>query len=240
MAYENGEWIMRGVPEDDPRCIRTPEALIDYIDEVGFLPLFAGDIPGLSVEERTAPMSWWSDDPKRDPWLWREILAAGGTVAYGKFFGRRAGFVSLEWLPYFANMRRGGYDFDARWDEQLAPYREERIMRVFAERDELFSFELRQLAGFGKGGEKNFEGTVTALQMQTYLVLRDFRCRTNRSGEPYGWPIAVYATPEHIWGYERVTAAYAEDPEASRERIVHHLREIYPIATEKQIRKLIQ
>ena len=36
-----------------------------------------------------------------------------GKVAYGKFFDKKAGFISLEWLPYFANYRRSGYDFDA-------------------------------------------------------------------------------------------------------------------------------
>ena len=36
------------------------------------------------------------DDPERDPWAWRQILAQRGHVAYGKFFDRKAGFISLE------------------------------------------------------------------------------------------------------------------------------------------------
>ena len=39
-----------------------------------------------------------------------EIIAAGGRIAYGKFFDRKAGFISREWLPVFANYRRDGYD----------------------------------------------------------------------------------------------------------------------------------
>jgi len=54
------------------------------------------------------------------------------------------------------------------------------------------------LAGFGKGGEKNFEGTVTGLQMGGYLPIRDFRQRLNKKGQPCGWPISVYATPESL------------------------------------------
>ncbi|MFQ7451379.1 MAG: hypothetical protein ACLRNQ_07965 [Flavonifractor plautii] len=42
-------------------------------------------------------------------------------------------------------------------------------------KDERFFFELKRQAGFGKGGEKNFEGTVTDLQMGGYLLIRDFR-----------------------------------------------------------------
>ena len=48
--------------------------------------------------------------------------------------------------------------------------------------EELFSYELKESAGFGKGGEKNFPGIVTELQMQTYLTVKDFRCKKNKKG----------------------------------------------------------
>lgn len=257
MDVEDGVWVMYGCDENDPYCIHTVEQLIEYIDEVGFLPLFKNDIPGFSVEERTVASNWWCEDEKRDPWEWRRIIAASGKVCYGKFFDKKAGFISLKWLPYFVNARRDGYDFDALWEDEKASLRQKKIMDAFlenAENDknvepeasdetpysrELFSNELKQIAGFGKGGEKNFEGTVTALQMQTYLCVRDFRQRKNKKGELYGWAIAVYTAPEHIWGYDVVTAAYNEKPEKSRERIVEHMKDIYPIATEKQIHKVI-
>lgn len=74
------------------------------------------------------------------------------------------------------------------------------------------------MAGFGKNGEKNFEGTITDLQMRTYLVMRDFRRKRNKAGFEYGWPIAVYSTPEKIWGYDLVTSAYKEKPEESAKK----------------------
>lgn len=73
--------------------------------------------------------------------------------------------------------------------------RQKRIMVCFSEQKEWFSFALKCQAGFGKGGEKNFEGTVTALQMGGYLLIRDFRQRINKKDFPYGWPISVYTTP---------------------------------------------
>ena len=42
---------------------------------------------------------------------------------------------------------------------------------------------MKEKGGFGKGGEKNFEGTLTKLQMQTYLIVKDFRPRLNKRGE---------------------------------------------------------
>lgn len=239
MANEGGSWIMYGVDEDDPYCIHNVEQLIEYIEEIGFLPLFKNEIPGFSVEERTVPHYWWSDDPTRDPWLWREQIAGSGRVAYGKFFNKKAGFISKEWLPYFVNSRRDGYDFDALWDDEKASIRQKKIMDLFEEQAEMYSFEVKKKAGFGSGGEKNFEGTITALQMQTYLCLRDFRKRKNKAGQEYGWPIAVYTTPEQIWGYDLVTSAYGEEPARSENRILEHIREWYPIASEKAIGKVL-
>lgn len=104
---------------------------------------------------------------------------------------------------------------------------------------EYFSSELKKKAGFGKGGEKGFDGVITALQMQTYLCVRDFRQRKNKKGEAYGWPVAVYCTPEHLWGRDHVTSAYAESAASSGEKIAAHMREIYPIATRQQVHRLV-
>jgi hypothetical protein len=239
MALENGEWIMYGVEWEDPECIHTVKEAIEYINRVGFLPLFKNEIPGFSIEEHTVPDYWWCEDPEVDPWIWRELIARSGEVAYGKFFDKKAGFISKEWFPYFANYRREGYDFDARWDDELSSARHKKIMDLFDDNTELYSFETKKNAGYGKGGEKNFEGMITALQMQTYLCVRDFRRRRNKKGEEYGWNIAVYSKPEHLWGYECITSRYSEEPELSGEKIAGHMREIYPAATAKQIKKLI-
>ena len=42
-------WIMHGLDIDDPGCIRTAAQLEDYIEQVGFLPLFRIGIPEFSV-----------------------------------------------------------------------------------------------------------------------------------------------------------------------------------------------
>ena len=240
MANEHGEWIMYGVEEDDPYCIKSVKELTSYINEVGFLPLFRNEIPGFSVEERTVGSYWWSGNKERDPWAWREIIAREGEIAYGKFFDKKAGFIAKEWMPYFANYRRDGYDFDARYDDELASNRSKKIMDLFDYEAQWYSYEIKKNAGFGKGGEKNFDGVMTELMMQTYLVMRDFRQKRNKKGEGYGWPVAVYAMPEQLFGYEHMASAYCEEPEVSRERIFQHIREVYPIATEKQIRKVLR
>ena len=55
MENESGEWIMHGMKWDNPDCIHSVDEAIEYINEVGFLPLFKNDIDGFSLEERTVP-----------------------------------------------------------------------------------------------------------------------------------------------------------------------------------------
>ena len=249
MAVEDGQWIMRGLGWNDPYRIRNWQELVNWINEVGFLPLFANEIEGFSAEEHVSPDYWWTGIREEDPWEWREIIASSHKVAYGKFFDQKAGFISLQWLPYFANYRRGGYDFDARWDDGLANRREKLIMEMLTGTDddgemtfpdeEILSTELKKKAGFGKGGEKNFPGIVTNLQMQTYLVISDFHRRVNKRGEEYGMPVSVLLPPEAIWGYEAVTSAYGEETTESRRRIVDRIREMFPNATESAISRMI-
>lgn len=238
MAYENGDWIMHGTAWDDPNRIKTVDELIAYVDRVGFLPLFKNEIQGFSVEEHASADYWWTGNVAEDPWEWRAAAARSGKVAYGKFFGKKAGFISLKWLPYFVNFRRDGYDFDSLYEEGMARQRSKLIMDLFETNEELFSYEMKSLAGFGKGGEKNFSGIVTELQMQTYLTVKDFRCRTNKKGKEYGMSVAIYTTPETLWGYDAVTTAYDEEPELSKQRIIARMKELYPTATDAQIKKL--
>lgn len=232
-------WYMHGLSWDDPARLRTPEQLLQRVREMGFLPLFRNAVPGFSVEEMTFGPDWWTGDEKTDPWEWRRLLAEGGEAVYGKLFDQKAGFIALDWLPAFANWRRDGYDFDALWEDGLASWRQKKIMDCFSEKDEWFSFDLKRRAGFGKGGEKNFEGVLTGLMMRTYVTVRDFRCRQSKTGAPYGWHVAVYATPETRWGYETVAAGYREKPEASRERIYARARALFPGAEESALKKIL-
>ena len=239
MEVIDGQWYMNGLDWEDEGCIHSSDELLSVIDKVGFLPLFSNSIEGFSLEEHTCPEDWWCGDPAVDPWEWRAIIARGHQAAYGKFFEGKAGFISAEYLPYFVNARRDGYDFDARWDDEKASLREKKIMDLFmGGGTELFSYEIRDRAGFGKGKEKGFEGTITRLQMETYLCVTDFRQKKNRRGESYGWSIAILTRPEDIWG-DIVTSAYSEDPEQSAQRIGQRMQELYPAVTARQLKKIV-
>ena len=242
------DWIMKGLDWDNPLRIRSVAELTAWVQEIGFLPFFANEVPGFSAEEHTAAHAWWTGDRSTDPWEWREEIAAQHSIAYGKFFDGRAGFISTTWLPYFANTRRSGWDFDGKWQDGRASAREKAIMEHFMNvesEDEpefngatILSTELKKSAGFGKGGEKNYPGILTGLQMQLYLVIGGFRRRQNKRGTEYGMPVSVIMTPESVWGYELLSSAYEEEPGESWQRIYEHTKALWP-ADEHAIIKLI-
>ena len=239
-------WIMKGLSWNDPLRIRSADELVAWVEEIGFLPFFANAVEGFSAEEHTGARAWWTGDPSTDPWEWREVIASGHRIAYGKFFDGRAGFISAAWLPCFANARRLGWDFDGKWQDGRASVREKAIMEFFvnveSEDDPEFtgaamlSTELRQSAGFGKGGAKNYPGILTGLQMQLYLVIGGFRKRQNKRGEAFGMPVSVIMAPESIWGYDVMSAAYGEEPGQSWQRIFDHVKALWHADDEAIIR----
>jgi len=231
MEEINGEFLMKGCAEDDPSRLDTPEQLISLLSRVGFLPLFSNTIPGFSVEEHVIAEHWWTGEDS-DPWEWRHFLSSHPEIAYGKFFGKKAGFIHKDWFPVFANYRRNGYDFDALYDDGLAPYKWKTAM-------DLFSLDDAMVGKVLPASEVANEGIKAELQMRTYLIIYEFRQKRNKKGEPYGWHLAQLATPETKWGYDYVASAYSADPMVSWEQIKNNLLSQYSGADEKEIWSLL-
>lgn len=80
---------------------------------------------------------------------------------------------------------------------------------------------------------------MTDLQMGGYLLIRDFRQRLNKRGQPYGWPISVYATPEALWGYDHVTSAYSLEPARSKELVYEQVRKHFPAAAQATLQTVL-
>jgi hypothetical protein len=168
------------------------------------------------------------------------LLAEYDDIAYGKFFDRKAGFVSKEWFPVFANYRRDGYDYEGLYEDGKMKGGAKRILDTL-ELDEnavgleKMSGQLRKSAG----AEKGFDGLLIDLQMQSFLLISRFRQKRNKKGIAYGWNLPVFMTPETKWGYDFVNSV-SEKPEESRLRAEEQIRRFYPGADEKEIRKMLR
>lgn len=216
--------------------IYTDAQLIDYIQEIGFLPLLWSGIPGFSAEEVVAddcryvvlPDGGW-DWPL---WKWKGPIVSEGGCVYGKFFNKKAGFISREWWPYFFTYRRS---VSPRPEHDSI---EDIILNTLREHGSLITRELRAACGFdGPKMRSRFDSYVTRLQMGCHIVTEDFVYPRDRHNREYGWGWSLLTTPEQLLG----TAAGECDvsPEEARELMLRHLRQLLPHATERQLLRLI-
>ena len=209
--------------------------LMDRIGEVGMLPLLESGVPGFSADEMVAPECRYvvTDEGWDWPlWDWKGPLVTEGGFAYGKFFGGKAGFVTMEWWPDLCNYRRSIHPLP---DEESV---EGVILEVLQVNGSMITRDLRSACGFN--GQKmcsRFDAYVTRLQMACRVVTEDFVYPTDKHGNRYGWGWALLNTPEHLFG--RDACRCDRTPDESRQRIMHHLCSLLPNASEKQLARLI-
>jgi len=86
--------------------IDSPEKMIQAIRHYGILPFFKGGIPGWSVEEMTSPDCWFTSSEELGPWDWKIHVVREGDIAYGKFLGGKAAFMTVEYYRHLMNWRR--------------------------------------------------------------------------------------------------------------------------------------
>ena len=220
--------------------IKSIKDLTDAIGKYGFLPFFANSIEGFSVEEHIAPECWYhSDSGEWQAWEWKGPVIRETGCAYGKFFEKKACYVSAEWFPDLANHRRDGYDFDARYDDGLAQYRDKLLYDLADANAPVLSKELKALGNYRKGGNKGFDTVISRLQAQCYLVISDFVYMRDKNGEPYGWGVAEYSTPEKLMGSAFCDRVYSRTPQESFERLLRHFWELFPDADDRTLKKFI-
>lgn len=218
--------------------VEDQEELAALINKIGFLPFFQSPVPGFSLKDCVPPELWFPEEGD-GVWEWKGpvIRLSGG--AYGKFFKGKAAFISREWYPDFANYRRDGYDFDAAYDDGLASFKEKKIYDTLAEAGDLLSKELRRRSAFVGQAKTGYDATLTRLQMRGYITTTDFEYALDSKGNPYGWGIARYATPESHFGEDFTGRVYSRTPEKSARRILDHLGKLLPQATPAQLKALL-
>ncbi len=218
--------------------IKTKEDLIDAVHRVGFLPLFRNSLPGFSVEDHADPSVWFTDEP--GVWEWKGPVIQDAGCAYGKFFENKAAFISAEWFPDFANYRRDGYDFDARFDDELASYKDKQLFDLLDARAPVLSKTMKRDGNYKKGGATGFDTSINRLQAQGYVIISNFVYLTDRHGKEYGWGVAEYSTPEKFFGDTFTSAVYQREPTESYQRMFNYFHEILPDVPDKALRKFLR
>lgn len=218
------------------RPLQSCPEMMDYIQQVGFLPLLDSGIYGYSAEAVVDddcryvvnPDGGW-DWPL---WKWKGPIIENGNCVYGKFFAGKAGFVSLDWWPDFCNWRRSINPVPA--EESI----EESILMILGERGSMITRELRAACGFtGPKMRSRFDNYITRLQMACRIVTESFVYPVDRHNREYGWGWSLLTIPEDLLGHENCHTDHT--PSESRQLILDHLRSILPQATGRQLDNLV-
>lgn len=235
--------------------IERQDEVEDIISEWGFLPFFKNSIEGFSIEEMTPPELLFGDDFDQGPWGWKGPIIAHWKAAYGKFFKGKAGYVSLKWLPDLINWRRSAnplkkLDKDAR-----------HIYEVLVENESMISRQLKAASGFtlsrkrksfnpddptkpfeNKKNGMAFDSLIAGLEMGTYVCIADFEYLISKKGEPYGWGLARYCTPEAMYPdlFPIKEKVEGRTPKQSQKRILDHLCQVLPDMDRKKVENFIK
>ena len=210
--------------------------LIERIQQVGFLPLLDSGIPGYSAEEMVTDDCRYvvfSDGGWDWPlWKWKGPIVTDGDCVYGKFFNKKAGFVSRAWWPDLCNYRRHQYP------APVAGSIEETILAILNEHGSLITRQLRSLCGFtGPKMRSRFDAIITRMQMSCYIVTEDFVYPRDRHNHEYGWGWSLLTTPEHL--YDVAACQCPHSPEESFQRMFEHIRIVLPQANEKALKRIL-
>ncbi len=217
------------------RDILNSTELIDFINEIGFLPLLDMGIKGWSAEEQVDEECGYVKLPEGGwewpLWEWKGSVIQESGCAYGKFFQGKAGFVSKTWWPDFCNWRRSRSSLVEDSIETM-------ILATLKEHGSLITRELRAACGFtGTKMRSKFDSYLTRLQMGCHIVTEDFVYPHDKHGKQYGMGWSLLTTPEALFGRENCMPDCT--PEESYSRLDNHFQSILPEVSETTIKRLL-
>ncbi|MBO4752018.1 MAG: hypothetical protein J5526_04615 [Bacteroidales bacterium] len=218
------------------RNIGSCPQLMDYIQQVGFLPLLYSGIDGFSAEESVSSKCRYHVLPdggwEWPLWKWKGPIITESDCVYGKFFDKKAGFISRRWWPDFCNYRRSLYPAPP------ADSIEDTILEVLRVNGSMITRDLRAACGFnGPKMRSRFDAYVTRLQMACRIVTEDFVYPRDRHDRPYGWGWSLLTTPEQLMHADSVVCSHS--PQESYNLISSHLKTIIPGVSDRQLRMVI-
>lgn len=228
-----------------PVTVLSAETMLDAIEALGIVPFFENPILGYSIEEMTSRENWFDgqEDLRQTPWDWKIPCVQSGDVAYGKFlWGGKAAFATVEWYAELMNWRRSREKYQPLPDQQ-------QVLAYLEEHGSIGIKEIRALLGVKKSAA---DALMTRLQMQCRVVTGDIT-RVYRGPDLHynGWQVSSFCTPESLFcadalpgpgGFpfgEARTLEVDHSPDESLARLTEHIRSIAPLATEKQILKML-
>lgn len=249
---DNLKQLLKGLfyPGSHRIYIDSKKKLEEAVESCKILPFFPNNIRCLSVEEMCAPGMLFGGNYDEGCWEWKGPVIRERSAIYGKFFRRKAGFVSKELISDFLNYRREKYPVKPDSTESM-------LLDIIRENDSLTSTELKQLIFGGRKRErwdelpelnpldlpikkgKSLESPLQKLQMGGWIVISDFEYKRTKKGERYGWGVARYSTPEILFP-EELEEKNSKEGKESLDYLIKEMKKLFPYTSKKDWLKLLE
>lgn len=214
---------------------------VDRVHTAGFLPgaldcegaaFSVGDLCGEGVV-------WHTGDDDHDPWQYRiRVLSETEDIAYGKFFSKKSGYITRDWMPRFIAARRRAYSFDEMWQAGRMSRCAKKVYDLLRETPVLATHDIRSLGNFAGEKKSALESALAELQMSMFITVCGEAQKISAEGEPYGWPGSIFCTVENFFaGVEEEAGGI--DPARAADEISDNVREFAPNVSPRALKALI-
>lgn len=197
------------------------EDFLHRVDELGFMAL-SNILPGFpSLSEETPKEIWHTGDSDTDPWCWKDRAAEEKRLAFGCILGGHKGFVSAWMYPLFFKAFRPYEHMEERRSAGQINQSVWQLWQLFEEKTLLDTGDIRrEMCVTKKKGGSKVENAIRVLQQSYYITVAGNRRKSDKYGQPYGWPANVYDTVENWAPKEWIELNPDLSPEEARDRIL--------------------
>lgn len=201
--------------------LKRYEDFLNRVDDLGFMAL-SNILPGFpSLSEETPKENWHTGDLDTDPWCWKDKAAEEKRLAFGCILGGHKGFVSARMYSLFYTAFHPKEYMEERRASGQVSQTVWQLWQLFEEKTLLNTSDIRQEMGvtLKKGGSK-VDKAIKELQQYYYITVAASRRKTDKYGQPYGWPVNVYDKVENWVPSEWMKMSPGLSSEEARERIL--------------------
>ncbi len=226
----------------DFHAIHTFDDFCPALRQAGFSLGGPNDKGIFSLSRYYGPgVTWHTGDPQTDPWEWRmRSVEECRDMAYGNLFFRRAGWVTLDWYPYFVAVRREGKPLEQLYQEGYISQIAYGIYGLIREYGEVSMHEMKVSLNITRETRSAFQAALVHLQMLLLITVCGSQYKCGKNGQPYGWPTTVFCSVERFFGGTGIAGQAQEiGKERAAQKIAGQVRLLNPQVEEQVLQEFI-
>lgn len=220
--------------------LKRYEDFLNRVEELGFMA-FSNILPGFpSLTEETPEGIWHTGDPGTDPWRWKDRAADEKRLAFGCILGGHKGFISARMYPLFYTAFHPTEHMEERRASGQVSQAVWQLWQLFEKKTLLDTSDIRQEMGVTKkkGGSK-VDNAIKELQQHYFITVAGSRRKTDKYGQPYGWPVNIYDRVENWVPADWLSASPGLSREEAQESIAERAMAIGRKISPKDLAKTL-